>query len=153
MLNIELPGAKWFEWLRNLTLRVGVLTGVYLIMVMVVSVLAANRLHFLEDIADLRNAASYFAFVLVMLVPMVTFRRRPLQLLAAGLLGWLIFALAYNAMGLFFLNLHARLRPPFNVFMIGVIVYAVVAAASWVVTMALELRSQQQPAVSPSRKP
>lgn len=150
MVSIPLPGAKWFEWLRNLTLRVGVLTGVYLTMVMVVSVLAATRIPFLEDIADLRNGASYAAFGLVMLVPMATFLRRPLQLLASGLLGWLLFALAYNAMGLFFVNLHARLRTPFNVFMIGASVYAVVAAAAWVVTMALDMRSQ--PAIAPRRK-
>jgi len=147
----ELPGAKWFHWLRNLTLRVGVLTGVYLTAVMVVAVLAATRLPFLEPIAHLRNWAAYAAFLLVMLVPIATFRRRPLQLLAAGVLGWALFALAYQGMGIFFPNLHARLRQPFNVFMLGAIVYGVLAAATWVAQIALGLI--QQPAFAPRRKP
>lgn len=151
MKTAQLPGEKWFHWLRNLTLRVGVLTGVYLTAVMVVSVLAATRLSFLEEVALVRNGVSYAAFILVMLVPIAYFRRKPLQLLASGLLGWLLFALAYQGMGFFFHNLHARLRQPLNVFMVGAIVYAVVAATCWVGLMALELR--HQPVVAPRRKP
>lgn len=151
MKTTQLPGAKWFHWVHNLTLRVGVLTGVYLTAVMVVAVLAANRAPFLEEIAEVRNAASYAAFALVMLVPIGCFLRRPLHLFASGILGWFLFSLAYEAMGLFFVNLHARLRYPFNVFILGAIVYGVVAAASWVAVMALEAR--QQPAIASRRKP
>ena len=151
MKTAQLPGSKWFHWLRNLTLRVGVLTGVYLTAVMVVAVLAANRLPFLENLAMLRNLAAYTVFVLVMIVPIGCFLRRPLQMFASGLLGWLLFSLAYQAMGLFFLNLHARLRYPFNVFMLGAIVYAVVAATAWVGSMTLDAR--QQPAIAARRRP
>lgn len=150
MKTAELPGAKWFHWLRNITLRVGVLTGVYLTAAMVIAVLAATRLPFLEDVARIRNWVSYGTFLVVMLVPIVSFRRKPLQLLASGVLGWLLFSLAYQGMGFFFPNLHARLRQPFNVFMVGAIVYGVVAAASWVAQIAISLI--QQPAVAPRRK-
>lgn len=146
----SLPGSKWFRWLRNLTLRVGVFTGVYLTAVFVVWVLAANRLPFLERLALIRNLAAVAAFALVMLVPIGTFLRRPLRLFASGLLGWLLFSLAYQVTGVFFENLHSRLRAPFNVFMLGVAVYGLVAVVSWVVGMAWEAR--HQPVIASRRR-
>lgn len=146
----RLPGSTWLLWLHNLPLRVGVLTGFYLGAVMVVSVLLATRMPFFDDLALIRNAASYVAFALVMLVPMLVFLRRPLQLFASGVVGWTLFSLAYRLMGFFFENLHTRLRPPFTVFAIGAIIYGVVAAAAWVVTMALEAR--QQPVIASRRR-
>ena len=138
----QLPGAKWLPWLRSLSLRVGVLTGVYLTAVMVAAVLLANRVHFLEHFAHIRNAVCYLAFGLVMLVPIVAFRRQAVQLLVSGMLGWLLFTLAYLAMGVFFSNLHLRLRTPFNVFVLGAAFYGLMACVAWVVSMALEARSQ-----------
>ena len=142
MKTSRLPGLAWFHWVRNLPLRVGVLTGVYLIAVMVVSVLAATRLPFLEPLALLRNLASYAAFALIALIPIASFMRRPASLFGCAVTAWGLFSVAYWVMGFFFVNLHARLRPPFNAFVVGAVVYGLVAVFSWVASMALEARSQ-----------
>ncbi len=47
----QLPGARWFLWLRNVSLRTGVLTGVYLSVVFLVWLIVANRLPRLESFA------------------------------------------------------------------------------------------------------
>ncbi|HEX9760327.1 MAG TPA: hypothetical protein VGA40_05390, partial [Candidatus Acidoferrales bacterium] len=104
----RLPGYAWFAWLRNLTLRVGVLTGMYLIVVMVAALLAANRIPLLEPVADLRNWVARIAFGLVMLAPLVPFRRSPARLFASAMVGWLMLTLVYWWMGVPFENLHLR---------------------------------------------
>jgi hypothetical protein len=151
MTSPRLPGSAWLRWVRNLPLRVGVLTGAYLTAVMVIAVLAANRLPFLEPLAEIRNLASYAGFALVFLLPMMVFLRRPLDLFTAGITAWTLFAVNYNLMGLFFENLHVRLREPFNVWMLGAITYGLVAVVAWVVSMALEAR--QQPVIADRRRP
>ena len=151
MTSPRLPGSAWLRWVRNLPLRVGVLTGAYLTAVMVISVFAANRLPFLEPVAEIRNLASYAGFALVFLVPMMIFLRRPLDLFMAGITAWTLFAVNYKLMGLFFETLHVRLRPPFNVWMLGAITYGLVAVLAWVVSMALDAR--HQPAIASRRRP
>jgi hypothetical protein len=151
MTSPRLPGSAWLRWVRNLPVRVGVLTAAYLTAVMVISVFAANRLPFLEPLAQVRNLASYAGFALIFLLPMTMFLRRPLDLFASGITAWTLFALAYNLMGFFFVNLHVRLREPFNVWMLGAITYGLVAVLAWVVSMALDAR--HQPAIASRRRP
>ena len=152
MIATRLPGSAWFLWLRNLPLRVGLLTGLYLSLVFVVWLIVANRVPFLEDFALIRNWGAMAVFGLVMLVPMAAFRRHPHQLFGSGLTAWLLFSLIYHLMGLFlFRNLHNSLRPTFTILVMGAVVYGLVAVAAWVISMALEMRDQ--PAVAPRRRP
>jgi hypothetical protein len=108
---------------------------------MVMSVLAATELSFLEPFAEIRNWAARGTFVAVMLIPLLCFVRKPLRLLGSGLLGWTMFALGYKLMGVFYNHLHDRLgKTPFHAFMLGAIFYLVAAAAAWVFGMLLEAR-------------
>ncbi len=153
-----LPGSRWFQWVHNFTLRVGVLTGLYLTAVMVTSVLAATRLGFLDpmianipDWADIRNGVSYAAFLLVMLIPLGCFLRAPLKMFAAGMCGWAILSVNYALMGFYFSNLHTRLgKTPFHLLILGAMVYGVSAVASWVAGMVLLLR--QHPIAATRRR-
>jgi len=132
----HLPGAAWLKWLRNLPLRIGVLTGIYLTVVMVAGLLAANRLPELEVFADLRNWSCGVLFILIALIPVATFRRRPWSLFTSAASGWLVFSLAYWVAGIYFEHLHTRLnKSPFHVFLLGLGSYAVVAVALWVAEM------------------
>jgi hypothetical protein len=131
----RLPGFKYLAWLRSDVLKVGVLTGVYLCVVMVAAVLAANRVPFLDPVAEIRNWVARVAFGLVMLIPIVVYRRSAVWLFFSAILGWTMLCLAYWAMGFPFENLHTRLRPPLNLFMIGAVVYGVVAVMLWVGTL------------------
>ncbi|MCL4523400.1 MAG: hypothetical protein M1451_05745 [Acidobacteria bacterium] len=138
-----LPGSRWFQWVRSFTLRVGVLTGLYLTGVMVSSVLAATRVGFLEPYADVRNGVAYAAFGFVLLIPIGCFLRAPIKLFAAGICGWAILTVNYALMGLFFVHLHDRLgKTPFHMFILGALVYGVAAVMSWVAGMVLSLREQ-----------
>lgn len=138
-----LPGSRWFQWVRNFTLRVGVLTGLHLTAVMLISVLAATRVGFLEPYADVRNGVAYAAFGFVLLIPIGCFLRAPIKLFAAGICGWAILTVNYALMGLFFVHLHDRLgKTPFHMFILGALVYGVAAVMSWVAGMVLSLREQ-----------
>jgi hypothetical protein len=67
---------------------VGVLTGIYLAAVMVASLIAANRLHFLEPFAELRNWASRAAFGLAMTIPVFCFLRASPRVYVYSFFGW-----------------------------------------------------------------
>ncbi|HMD30363.1 MAG TPA: hypothetical protein VKG84_00545 [Candidatus Acidoferrales bacterium] len=140
MVPTHLPGAAWLKWLKNLPLRIGVLTGIYLTAVMTAGLLTANRLPELEAFADLRNWTCSSMFLLVALIPVATFRRRPWSLFTSAASGWLVFSLAYWFAGIYFEHLHTRLnKTPFHVFLLGLGSYAVIAVAIWVGTMTREV--------------
>ena len=147
----HLPGLAWLAWLRNLPLRVGVLTGMYLSLVMVLAVLAANRLPFLERLADVRNGVAMTAFFFIAMIPVVSFRRHAGDLLISSLTGWLILSLAYRGMGFFFDHLFSRLnKTPFHLFTLGAIAYGLLAVLFWCASMVVSVR-QHQLAVSRRR--
>lgn len=147
----RLPGAQWFGWIKNQTVRIGVLTGIYLSAVMVIALLAANRMPFLEPFAEIRNWAARIVFAFVLVVPILTFFRSPVRLIASGTLAWTLFALVYAAMGRwFFERLHDRFFTPFHLFMLGMAIYAVTAVAGWVASMAMEAR--ENPVTSSRRR-
>jgi hypothetical protein len=138
-----LPGSRWFQWVRNLTLRVGVLTGLYLTAVMVISVLAATRVEFLEPVADVRNGVAYAAFFFFMMIPIGCFLRSPVKMFASAMCAWAILSVNYALMEIFFIHLHDRLgKTPFHLFILGALVYGVAAVVSWVAGMVLLLRHQ-----------
>jgi hypothetical protein len=121
-------------------IRTGVYTGALLIIVTLGALVAANRLPLLEKYALERNAACYALFVMLMLVPVVRFLNRPLQMFGAAMVGWVIFVAAYDLMGLYFRDLFQVFRTPFQALVEGAIVYAIFAVGSWVCGMLLHAR-------------
>ena len=89
-------------------LRVGLYTGALLTIVMVGSLIAANRLSWLDNRALERNGASYGLFLAIMLIPIFRFLNRPLKMFSSALLGWGIFVIAYDIAGIFFHSLSRR---------------------------------------------
>lgn len=130
-------------------LRTGLYTGALLIIVMVGSLVAANRLSWLDNRALERNAASYGLFLMFMLIPICRFLNRPVKMFASAMVAWSMFVIAYDIAGFFFHNLFQALRTPFDAFLEGAIVYGVCAVGSWVGSMALLAR--QQP-IAPRRR-
>lgn len=130
----QLPGQRWFAWLHNLTLRVGVITGVYLSAVLVAWLLIANRVPWSANFAGIRNTAAAVLTALLMLVPIVCYLRSPARLFVAGLTAWAVFTCTYRVMGLFFERLLSRMGP-FHVFMLGAVVYGCFAVVGWVVSL------------------
>ena len=141
MIRVSLPGVAWLDWLKNLPLRIGVLTGLYLTAIMAAALIVANRMPSLDVFAEIRNWSCYALFALIMIVPVCTFLRKPWHLFTSGLTAWLLFSLAYAGAGRIFIFLFTRLRSPFNVFMIGAMFYGLVAVAVWLVHLIAAMRS------------
>ena len=127
----------------------GLYTGSLLVIVMLGSLVAADRIPGLEKYALERNAASYSFFVLFMLIPVFRFLNRPLRLFGAAMIGWTVFVVAYNIAGLVFHNLFQVLRTPFQALIEGAVVYGVIAVGSWVGAMCLQARKEP---IAPSRR-
>jgi hypothetical protein len=130
-------------------LRVGLYTGALLTIVMVGSLIAANRLSWLDNRALERNGASYGLFLAIMLIPIFRFLNRPLKMFSSALLGWGIFVIAYDIAGIFFHSLFQALRSPFEAFLEGAVVYGVCAVGSWVGGMVLLTRHHR---IAPRRR-
>ena len=143
MMPAPIPGSHWFRWVHNVTLRVGVITGVFLTAVMVASVLVATRVPVFVPAADLRNGICYVSFGLIALIPIVCFLRSPMRMFTSAICGWAILCAGYVTMGFFFVNLHVRLnKTPFQVLILGMALYGVAAVVLWVAGMVASVRLQ-----------
>jgi hypothetical protein len=129
--------------------RLGLYTGALLTIVMVGSLIAANRLSWLDNRALERNGASYGLFLAIMLIPIFRFLNRPLKMFSSAMLAWGIFVIAYDIAGMFFHSLFQALRSPFEAFLEGAVVYGVCAVGSWVGGMILVTRQHR---VAPRRR-
>jgi hypothetical protein len=129
--------------------RVGLYTGALLTIVMIGSLVAANRLSWLDNRALERNGAAYGLFLAIMLIPIFRFLNRPLKMFSSAMLAWGIFVIAYDIAGMFFHSLFQALRSPFEAFLEGAVVYGVCAVGSWVGGMVLLTRQHR---VAPRRR-
>jgi hypothetical protein len=130
-------------------IRVGLYTGALLTVVMVGSLIAANRLPWLENRALERNGACYGLFLAIMLIPIFRFLNRPLKMFSSAMLAWGIFIITYDIAGMFFHSLFQALRSPFQALIEGAIVYGVCAVGSWVGGMILLTRHHR---IAPRRR-
>jgi hypothetical protein len=142
-------GAKNHKPLPRPALWTGLYTGTLLVMVMFGALVAANRLPWLDNRALERNAASYGLFVIFMLIPVVRFLNRPIQMFTAAMIAWVMFVIAYDIAGMFFRNLFQILRTPFQALIEGAVIYGVFAVGSWVGAMVLHARHH---AITPRRR-
>lgn len=135
----QLPGVRWFRWLRNASLRIGVLTGVYLSCVFFSWVFVANRVPELDSFAGTRNLAARAAIILLMAIPVLRFRRQPVRIFVSGLTAWTLLTLTYMAMEMHFSLLESRMGA-FHFFMLGTFSYGFVAVFHWVFLFCAEAR-------------
>jgi len=133
-------------------LRPALMTGVYvgalLILVMSAALVAANRVPALDRYALERNAASYGAFVILLLIPVMRFLKRPLHMFVAAIVAWVLFVGAYNIAGFYFRDLF-DMRTPFQALIEGGVLYGIVAVTIWVLRMAFYARRH---AIAPGRR-
>jgi hypothetical protein len=150
---IEVPPTIRQDSIQNLpsgsAIRTGIYGGALLIVAMLGALVAANRMPVIEKYAFERNAASYTLFVLLMLVPVVRFLTRPLQMFGAAMVGWVMFVAAYDLTGFYFRDLFQVLRTPFQALVEGAVVYGIFAVGSWVCGMLIH--AGRHP-VAPRRK-
>jgi hypothetical protein len=125
----------WQQLLKKSSLRTGLATGGLMNVVMFAALFAANRMPWLESRALERNAISAGAFLVVALIPVFRFYRRPPQLFLSGLIGVALLTLGYITASMYFPMLERMLRTPAEVFIDGCAGYGVTAALLWVAHM------------------
>jgi len=121
-------------------LLTGLYTGTALIVVMLGSLVAANRMPSLEPYALERNGVSYGFFIIFMAFPVIRFMGNPLRMFLAGMLGWALFVAAYDVAGMVFHDLFYVLRMPFEVLVEGTLLYGLLAVGCWVMRMCFQAR-------------
>jgi hypothetical protein len=137
----QLPGMRWFLWLRIASLRIGILTGIYLSGVFLAWLVVANRVPALERLAETRNLIGGVLLVTVLAIPALRFRQRPGKLFIAGLTAWTLLTLTYLAAELHFTLLESRMGA-FHVFVLGAVSYGFVAVLDWVFLICAGVRHQ-----------
>ena len=135
----QLPGARWFLWLRNVSLRTGVLTGIYLSCVLVAWLIVANRIPQLDAFAGIRNLATGAVIILLLAIPVLRFRSKPVRMFVSGLTAWTLLTFIYIVTEMHFSLLESRMGA-FHFFMLGAISYGFVAVFDWVFLLCAEAR-------------
>jgi hypothetical protein len=141
-VRAHLPGYRWFHVFRNTAIRVGVYTSVCLALVFTAWLFIANRVPLIERLAVERNAAAAVLLCLCALIPVLRFLTMPGHLLASSLVAWLLFSSYYRVLCLFFRNL-SDWHSTFQVFMIGAVVYMILATLVWVGSTIWRARARQ----------
>ena len=126
-------------------LRAGISVGAGLCVLSVTWLLVANRVPFLDRFAIERNLAAAAVAGVLLLVPVCRFLKSPGQLFLSGLIAWTMLSLGYSAMVNQFPALDERLGA-FHLFVLGVIVYGLLAAIVWVAQLVIHLCLQPAPA-------
>jgi len=142
----NMPDGKKYRWRNSLRLfstspvRTGISVGICLSLTLLIWLVLANYVPFLEGFALERNLAVAGLIGFLGLVPILRFIRSPGGLLVASILGWFLFAAFYRFLCIFFQRLPERLSP-FHGFMYGAVIYLIVATLSWIVAVIWKVRS------------
>jgi hypothetical protein len=140
-IRTNLPGSRGLDFLHNAAIRTGVYTGVCLSLVFTAWLVIANQVPFLERFARERNIAAEGVFCFLAAVPILRFLRFPGNMLASGMIAWMIFSLVYRVLCLIYSQLSSALLSTFHVFMEGAVVYMIFTTLSWVGTVIRRARA------------
>jgi hypothetical protein len=140
-VSAHLPGYRWFHVFKNVAVSMGVYIGVCLSLVLSTWIFLANRVPFLERFALERNLAGAALLGLLAVIPVFRFVRSPGNLLSSSLIAWMIFSLTYRLLCIFFDLLGAKYSA-FQIFMLGFIVYMILATLSWIGTLIWRVRER-----------
>ena len=140
--NFTPPGYRRFDFLRHTPARVGIYTGVWLSLVFVTWVVIANRMPFLDPLAQQRNVVATMLLALIASMPVLRFLRSPAELLVSGLLAWSVLTLVYRLLSLKFVLLQVYYST-FHVFVLGTVAYLLFATLSWIGMIVWRARAAQ----------
>jgi len=140
--NFSPPGYRWFQFLRNAPIRIGLYTGIWLSLVFVAWVLVANRVPFLEPLAQQRNVIAALLLVAIAALPVLRFLASSGELLVSGLLAWSVLTLTYRILSLKF-TLLQYYYSTFHVFVLGAVLYLLFATLSWIGMIVWRAREAQ----------
>jgi hypothetical protein len=137
----QLPGMRLLHWLRISSLRIGIITGIYLSCVFVAWLIVANDVTALYPYAGVRNAVTVAIMLVLLAIPALRFRRKPGKLFIAGLVAWTALTLTFMAVQLHFTLLSSRMGA-FHLFTLGAVSYGSLAVLDWVFLICAGVRHQ-----------
>jgi hypothetical protein len=140
--NFTPPGYRWFDFLRHTPARVGMYTGVWLSVILIAWVVIANRVPFLEPLAQQRNVIATLLLAFVATIPVLRFLRSPGELLVSGLFAWSVLTLSYRILSLKFFLLQYYYST-FHIFVLGAVAYLLFATLSWIGMIVWRARAAQ----------
>jgi len=117
-------------------------TGVWLSLVFVAWILIANRVAFLDPLAQQRNLIATVLLAIIAAMPVLRFLRAPAELLISGLMAWSVMTLGYRILSLKFVLLQDYYST-FHVFVLGAVAYLLFATLSWIGMIVLRARAAQ----------
>jgi len=140
--NFIPPGYRWFQFFRSAPIRVGLYTGIWLSLVFVAWILVANRVPFLEPLAQQRNVIATLLLTAIAALPVLRFLVSSGELLVSGLLAWSVLTLTYRILSLKF-TLLQDYYSTFHVFVMGAVIYLLFATLSWIGMIVWRARAAQ----------
>jgi hypothetical protein len=142
----KMPDSRNIRWrnslhlFRNSPVRTGISVGTCLSLTLLIWLVLANYVPFLEPFAMARNLAVAGLIGFLGMVPIVRFIRSPGSLLVSSLLGWFLFAVFYRILCMLFHRLPDRLSP-LHFFMMGAVIYMIVTTLSWIGSVIWRVRA------------
>ena len=128
-----------FNPLQDVAARTGVYTGLSLV-ALFTGLLVVSRMPMPKSLAASGNIVAAGLLAVAGSVPVVRFYRAPSEMLLSSLLGWAIFTLAYGGLYVKFEMLEQYYSTS-EVFMMGVLMYLLLATLSWIGTIIWRVRA------------
>jgi hypothetical protein len=135
----KLPSYRWFTFLENAGIRVGVYTGLGLAVSFTTWLVIANRLAIFERFAMERNLGAAVVFAFFALLPILRFYGAPYDLVASGMIAWTMFCVTFWLLSFVFTLLEENYGA-FHLFVLGALVYMISATLSWIGTIIWQVR-------------
>jgi cyanate permease len=131
--------------------RIGVLVGVLLSALLTTWLFIANRVPALDQFAAFRNAVAAGALIAVALIPILRFRRHPIEVIPCAAIGLGVASLCYFAWTVYFERLANRMSAG-RIFVMGMAVYIFAAAALWLVGLVRDARHHHHLTMQPAAR-
>ena len=137
---VRSPRVFFLCWLEPAGVRTGLYVGVSLSVIFTAWLFVANRMPMLESLAVPRNITAACFLALFASLPILRFFRSPSEMLLSSMLGWGLFTLTYGGLCLKFPMLD-QYYSTFQVFVMGAIVYLLLATLAWIGTIIWRVRA------------
>ncbi len=135
----QLPGMRRLIWLRNTSVRFGVLMGIYAAGTLTAWLLVANHVAALEPYAGIRNLVAGAIVFVLLVIPVLRFRREPAKMFLSGLTAWTVLTLTYFAAELHYSLLESRMGA-WHMFILGAAAYGALSSFLWVFLLCVKAR-------------
>jgi hypothetical protein len=127
------------DFRRNPPVRTGVYVGLAMSLVFTTWILIANRVPMSAGFAMERNVCALVLLLSIASIPVVRFYRAPNAMLLSSLIGWSLLTVTYELLCLQFVLLNEHYSTG-RVFVIGALLYLILATLSWVGNMVWRVR-------------